>query len=339
MNKHAKKLLNFEAKVTSTGQTICHLLLQFAPFVHPKFLLKRKDFTKEIFNAKDNQGYSALLYLASKNSKPTIKKILASKNVREGHMLDLTIQEKGSGKSVLHYFAIHKDEEAMAAILDREELTPEAANLKDKDGKTPMVTCLLEGSPYMARDILEHSIAKDKFSLAGCHTQDGRSPLHLVAEQGNGSLWHIAVTRPDCDLNARDSGGNTPLMLATICKRVKMLEAWLKDKEGAQKVDMTLKNNEGKTLFMLFIEFLDMHMAKLLLRTVNLRQAVNEVNSDGHTALTAAVANSKWKVVEELLTNVNLQSPNEENELEGCVDVHIPNSSGLSALTSMLVAR
>ena len=84
----------------------------------------------------------------------------------------------------------------------------------------------------MVRDILEHPTAKDKFSLADCMTKDGRSLLHLVAEQNNGALWRTAVSRPDCDLNARDSAGNTPLMFAAIGKKVKLLTSWLKDKVG-----------------------------------------------------------------------------------------------------------
>ena len=37
-----------------------------------------------------------------------------------------------------------------------------------------------------------------------------------MAEQGNPELWKIAVQRPDCDINARDAEGNTPLMRAVI---------------------------------------------------------------------------------------------------------------------------
>ena len=71
----------------------------------------------------------------------------------------------------------------------------EVANAADGQGRSSLVTCLLDGSPYMARDILEHPTAKDKFRLDLCHTSDGRSPLHLVAEQGNGQLWQLAVLR------------------------------------------------------------------------------------------------------------------------------------------------
>ena len=105
MNKHAKKLVDMTTRVSPTGHTICHLMLQFAPFIHPKFLLKRKDFTRELLNALDNDGSSALMHLASKNSKPTLRKIFANKNVKDGKMLDLTIQDRKTGKSLLHYFA------------------------------------------------------------------------------------------------------------------------------------------------------------------------------------------------------------------------------------------
>ena len=103
------------------------------------------------------------------------------------------------------------------------------------------------------------------FRLDSCHTADGRSPLHLVAEQNNGALWDIAVQRKDCDLNATDADGNTPLMRAVICGSIKILEAWLKTKENAQKVDQTLANKEGKTLLMLYVQYMNhIHLRALL---------------------------------------------------------------------------
>ena len=120
------------------------------------------------------------------------------------------------------------------------------------------------------------------------HTATKKSPLHLVAERGNPDLWKIAVQRPDCDLNARDSYGNTPLMRAVICKSDKLIEAWLKDKSLVAKVDLTLTNGEGKTLLMLFLEHSSMRMFRLFLNSVNARDCVNMKDYDGHTALLQA---------------------------------------------------
>merc|ERR1712038_319930 len=100
MNKHAKKLVELNVKLLDTNQTITHLLLQYAPYVHPKFILKRKDFTQEMLNAKDKAGHHPLLYLASRNSRPTIKKILSSKNVKDGNFkLDLEAKDPKNGKT------------------------------------------------------------------------------------------------------------------------------------------------------------------------------------------------------------------------------------------------
>ena len=180
---------------------------------------------------------------------------------------------------------------------------------------------------------------------------DGRSPLHLVAELGSGTLWHIAVARPDCDMNARDSDGNTPLMKAAICQRTTMLEAWLADIEGAQRVDQSLQNNEGKTLLMLFMEHLDQcytsKMTKLLCKNVDVRDCINDVNKEGNTAILIAASQSKWGLVKELLTNPGLRIiPNDEEGVEtdddgfqNCVDLHKTNSSGQTALVVILLAR
>ena len=187
--------------------------------------------------------------------------------------------------------------------------------------------------------------------LLAYYFSDGRSPLHLVAEQGVGSLWHIAVARPDCDMNARDGDGNTPLMKAAICQRTQMLEAWLADVEGVQQVDQSLKNKEGKTLLMLFIEHLDSpltsKMTKLLCKTANLRDVVNEVNNEGNTALLMAASEAKWVLVKELLTNRALKICPDDDEgietdedgLQGCIDLHKTNSAGQTLLVVILLTR
>ena len=62
-------------------------------------------------------------------------------------------------------------------------------------------------------------------------------------------------------------------MKAVICKRLKILEAWLLNKELSQTTDQNFripreKNNVGKTLVMLFVEHLTQpQYLKILLNT------------------------------------------------------------------------
>ena len=191
----------------------------------------------------------------------------------------------------------------------------------------------------MARDILLHPTAKDKFKLDQCQSADGRSPLHLVAEQGNAALWNIAVLRPDCDQHSRNSDGNTPLMCAVIGKKLKILDAWLKDKERAKAVDQTLANNEGKTLVMLFIEHLPHQYLRYLLNTVDTKASINQVDKNGNTALLMASQMSKWTWIKELLINPGVKIGDTEDDLEGTVDVHPTDKTGLSALTIQMLAQ
>ena len=140
-------------------------------------------------------------------------------------------------------------------------------------------------------------------------------------------------------------------MRATICQRTKMLEAWLKDVEGANKVDQSLKNSEGKTLLMLFVEHLDTtltsKMVKLLCKTVDVKICINEVNNEGNTALLMAASLGKWAVVRDLLTNPALKIyPEEEDGLEtdddglqGVIDLHKTNSAGQTALVTLMLMR
>ena len=52
-NKHSKKLIEFGVRLEDTEQNMLHLLLQYAPTVPPKFMLKRKDLSRETLNAQD----------------------------------------------------------------------------------------------------------------------------------------------------------------------------------------------------------------------------------------------------------------------------------------------
>ena len=120
------------------------------------------------------------------------------------------------------------------------------------------------------------------------------------------------MQRPDCDLNALDSDGNTPLMCAVLCKRFKILETWLKDKELVKKVDLNLVNDEGKTILMLLLEHSHLKMFRMFLHTADAKKSINKVDNDSNTALLLASQMGKWAFVKEILINRGLKIQGKE---------------------------
>ena len=51
MHKKAKVNIEFDPILNETQENIVHLLLNYSPYVAPKFLLKRDDLTRELLNA------------------------------------------------------------------------------------------------------------------------------------------------------------------------------------------------------------------------------------------------------------------------------------------------
>ena len=155
MHKVAKQEIDLSLTIKDTKQNIAHLMLNYAPFVPAKFLLKRKDITMDLLNAKDSNGNTPLLHAASRNNGHTVRQILYCQNIKTNKLLDLSVRNR-TGKTVLHYLVENRDEENFRVLLDYDALTQEVANIQDGEGITPMIACLTNGSPYMARDILIH---------------------------------------------------------------------------------------------------------------------------------------------------------------------------------------
>ncbi len=119
-NKHSKKQVDLSARLASTGENLAHLLFLYAPYVHPKFVLKRKDANlREVLGTADSSGATPALRVAQGGGRRiTLHRILISKAVRDSpELLDLNARD-ASGRSVLHHVLRAGDVQAFRDLLE-----------------------------------------------------------------------------------------------------------------------------------------------------------------------------------------------------------------------------
>ncbi|MGO8671889.1 MAG: ankyrin repeat domain-containing protein [Capsulimonadaceae bacterium] len=80
-------------------------------------------------------------------------------------------------------------------------------NLPDSSGATPLMECIRDQLPILAKRMVEADSKVDAFD------HDGLSPLMLCALEGDSETARILVAR-GANVNARDKFGYTPLMIA-----------------------------------------------------------------------------------------------------------------------------
>lgn len=87
------------------------------------------------------------------------------------------------------------------------------------EGQSPLHVAIINAHAEVAKLLLKHGAdpsSRDEY---------GRSSLHLIAEQGMGSLIYCVG---DCDLDAKDWFGRTPLHMAVYHGRVDLVECLLR---------------------------------------------------------------------------------------------------------------
>lgn len=347
MNKHSKKLLDLGCVISETKENIVHLFFRYiTPFVHPKFVLKRKDLTKAWLNATDQEGLTPILDCAVRNNSFTISRILSNKSISENNLLDLSTKTKDD-KTLFYYLLQNNDCANFKQLINRADLDPDLFLRPTSNGMSGLSMCL----NHINSTILLYTILENPnlvLTNTSSTTENEPSLLHVLAEKGELDLWKLALHK--CDINAKDSDGNTPLMKVISCGRfqvlqvligksfiepisyLQMAEACLSDQEVSSRLDLAIKNNEGNNLVMLCIQHMDGKLFDLLLshHTDSVKQSINNTNGDGNTALHLAAAAGKWSILQRLLENQGLRPG---------LDIHKPNREGHSCLVLILLAR
>ena len=188
---------------------------------------------------------------------------------------------------------------------------PQSVNEKDENGLPPLYIAAMYGNGKAVNFLLDNGATLDIFScaylckntegeellknkpvLVHSTTNDGRTALHYAAEKGNYAFAEILIGY-DADVNASDNAGRTPLMEASHGG------PW---KEGAAVniIDLLVNNNANVDIFTASAIGNANIIGNLLKQS---KDAINDVDQNGQTALYHAARNNHFNAVKLLIEN------------------------------------
>ena len=161
---------------------------------------------------------------------------------------------------------------------------------------------------YICKSSSRHYQAKHVQNLQQrLDSNNEQLPLQVTCFIAEPKTELLDVVSANCDVNASDKDGNTPMHIACLYRNWKVV----KYLHGKKKVSIVLKNNEG----MIPLHFINLHCPKFQLQTLNPAIA-GEVDHDGNTLLhIACIRGNDIQYVMDLVTRAR-------------VPIHKPNKNG-----------
>ena len=231
-------------------------------------------------NARDRKAKTPLM-LASKHGLVEVMAALMVKGARVGAV-------DNYGHRALHHAIHNKQTQAVLFLIQRELLWD--VNARDRRGKTPLMLASMHGLvEVMAALMVKRVEAVDN---------DGATALHHAIHNKEAQAALFLIQRePSCDVNARDSKGKTPLMLASKHGLVEVMAALMVRGANVEAVD-----NDGHRALHHAINNEETQAVLFLLRRDTPCDA-NALDSQGNTPLMLASKHGLVEVMEELLAN------------------------------------
>ena len=197
--------------------------------------------------------------------------------------------------------------------------------LQDENGWTP----LHHAASYCQQSIIVYLITKLKCDPM-IRTNNGQIPLHLTCVKhvyytDQGSIVKFFVNECGCDVNATDTDGKTPLMLASGCRNGKLVvKCLIYDCQ----CDLSLQDKKGNTALHIACKQKNVEAIKLILEA---RQCdVNVKNNEGFSPILLACTEDDHPLQNEVLEILKLL-------VEANCDVNAVTNSGETAI--MLIVK
>ncbi|WP_133130403.1 ankyrin repeat domain-containing protein [Legionella yabuuchiae] len=292
--------------------------------------------------AQDEDGYTALIWAASKGQTEAVNAILASQHCDSEV---LKVQDRW-GNTALILAARHGHTEAVKAILASQHCDGEVLKAQHKDGNTALILAVRSGHTEAVNAILASPHCNSEALKA--QGEDGYTALIMAVSQGHTEAVKAILTSQHCDsdvlkaqnkygytaliwaaregktevvnailasqhcdsevLKAQDKDGYTALILAALNGRTEVVKAILESQHCNSEV-LKAQDKYGKTTLVLATKYGQTETVRAILTSQHCDSAVLKVQDEyGETALICAAREVHTEAVNAILASQHCDS-------------------------------
>lgn len=281
---------------------------------HIKGALRRQALDPN-YRFSDEQGQT-ILHLAALNCRDhTVQTVLLKMLLKDKRIIPNAADD--NGQTALHVAAAQNSLHIIRAMKELLRDRRIDVNRRDHQGKTPLLVAAESGTHDSFKMLINHQGVD-----VAASDNDGRNLLHHLAANQNPISTQILndlLSRLDMDVNARDNGGRTPLLIAAGAGR----EDTFNVLRNHPDIDLTVRDNDGKNVLHYYVLH-GAHVLGDLLSTLGTDTDMRD--NSGCTPLHAAVDARNSLAVRTLLTHDSTRFNVADNQ--GLMPLHTALLSG-----------
>lgn len=342
--------MDIDACTRSRQETVLHWAVTYQQHDFVEFLVE----AGARLTSQDSKGRTALYIAVAMKDMASIEPLVSPKQPQREQYIDLA--QNLQGWAPLHCAIDHGKSQIVEKLLNAGAKVDTA----DKDGFTPLCLAaqlghlkivellvhkkasleltypsgkrwsLLEWAAAEGRTTMIRLLIEKSVDLDTSVTEDGKTPLRLAVEYGNGMITWLLIDA-HVDINKPDNEGKTPLYWAA--EHCQLSAMWLLLEN---KANTMAGPNQADRMTPLHIAALKGHeSAVLLLLTMGADPYQLDINS--HTALYWAIVEGHKAVVQLLLLKADAQRLVREGDNEDRTALHHAACQGNLEVTELLV--
>ncbi|XXG73318.1 hypothetical protein AAC387_Pa07g2259 [Persea americana] len=253
---------------------------------------------------KRNKGLNTALHEAASNHHHCVVESLIRKEP------ELVLLVNAAGASPLYLAAEEGALECVLGILKTKGLSISQAYYSGPDGPTPLHGAVLRGHLYVVKVLIQElpSLIKQRDSCSNL-------PLHYAASLGNLEMVRVLLQSDMSTAYIMDKDGRSPLLVAANNGHVGVIKVLIRFCPDSVEV----ADEKGRNVLHVAVKSRKLEVMKYILKSVDLKELINEPDNEGNTPLHLAV-------IERYVSVLNLLLKDKR------VDMRAINNNGMTAL-------